>query len=254
MTATLYGMKHSHPVLCSRLALEATGIDHKVRHILPGMHGLYVRARGFDGWHVPALALEGRRIQGTIAIAQELHRHYPDAGIYPKDPAARAAVEAAERWGHDELQPIARRVFRWAGLRHNAVREWMAREVVGFPAPKLAGQAFVPVMHLFAIRISGADDEQVREDLARLPGLLDEADRLVEQGVIGGEPPNAADFQIGASLRLLMAHEDLRPIIEPHPCGQVTLRLLPDYPRPHEALAPVPAVLPKEWLPQPVAG
>ena len=248
--AHLYGMKHSHPVLAARMALELTGIDFQAHDVLPGLHGIVVRANGFAGWTVPALRLDGRRIQGTLAIARELHRVEPEAGLFPSDPGRRRVVEQAERFGHDELQPLARRAFRWAGIRDNAVREWMARYVVGVPAPALAGYAFKPVMILYGRYISKASDAQVRQDLARLPGLLDHVDALIDEGAIGGAAPNAADLQILTSVRLLLAHDDLRPAIAGRPCGQAALRLIPDYPRSGpDALPPIPAVLPLEWLP-----
>lgn len=250
--AQLYGMKHSHPVLASRMALELTGVDFEVHDVLPGLHGIVVRANGFAGWTVPALRLDGRRIQGTLAIARELHRARPEAGLFPSHPERRRVVEHAERFGHDELQPLARRAFRWAGIRDNAVREWMARYVVGVPAPALAGYAFKPVMILYGRYISKATDAQVRQDLARLPALLDHADALIDEGAIGGAAPNAADLQILTSVRLLLAHDDLRPAIAGRPCGQAALRLIPDYPRSGpDALPPIPAVLPLEWLPAP---
>jgi glutathione S-transferase len=189
-------------------------------------------------------------LQGTLAIARELDRLAPAAGLFPGDPERRRAVERAERFGHDELQAIARRVFRWAGIHDNAVRAWMAREVVGWRLPTLAGYAFKPVMVIFGRLISKATDAQVRQDLARLPGLLDRMDALVQEGTIGSGAPNAADLQILTSIRLLIAHEDLRPMIEPRPCGQAALRLIPDYPRAGaDALPPVPVALPAEWLP-----
>ena len=248
--ARIYGMKHSHPALASRMALELTGIPFDAHDLFPGLHGLIVRAQGFPAWTVPALEIDGRKVQGTLAIARELDRLAPGAGLFSSDGERRRAIERAERFGHDELQPIARRVFRWAGAHDNAVRAWMAKEVIGAPAPTLAGYAFKPVMMFFGRIVSKADDEQVREDLARLPGLLDHADALVEDGTIGGDAPNAADLQSLTSIRLLMAHEDLRPAIAPRPCGQAALRLIPDYPRPGpDALAPVPAALLPEWLP-----
>lgn len=252
MTAHIYGLRHSHPALAARMALELTGIPFKAHDLLPGLHGVIVRAKGFPAWTVPALEIDGRKIQGTLAIARELDRIAPDAGLFPRDPQRRRAVEEAERFGHDELQPIARRVFRWAGERDNAVRAWMAKEVVGTPAPKLAGHVLKPAMIFFSRVVSKADDAQVRNDLARLPGLMDRVDALVEDGTVGGAPPNAADLQIFTSLRLLMAHEELRPAIEPRPCGQAALRLIADYPRSGpDALSPVPAALPPEWLPAP---
>jgi glutathione S-transferase len=243
-------MKHSHPVLASRMALERAGLPFEAHDVLPGLHGIVVRARGFAAWTVPALAIDGRRVQGSLAIAREVHRLAPGAGLFPRDAERRRAVEDAERFGHDELQPLARRVFRWAGIHDNAVRAWMARYVVGIPAPALAGYAFTPVMVFFGRFVSRASSARVREDLARLPGLLDRADALLAAGTIGGDQPNAADLQILTSIRLLIAHEDLGPRVAPRSCGQAALRLIPDYPRSGcDALPPVPAALPPDWLP-----
>jgi glutathione S-transferase len=243
-------MKHSHPVLASRMALERTGLPFEPRDVFPGLHGIVVRAHGFRAWTVPALMIDGRRVQGSLAIARELDRLAPDAGLFPREDGRRRAVEDAERFGHDELQPLARRVFRWAGMRDNAIRAWMARYVVGMPAPALAGYAFAPVMVFFARYVSKASAARVRDDLARLPGLLDRADALLADATIGGDEPNAADLQILTSIRLLIAHEDLRPFVAPRPCGQAALRLIPHYPRAgRDALPPVPAALPPGWLP-----
>ncbi|HEX5191908.1 MAG TPA: glutathione S-transferase N-terminal domain-containing protein [Solirubrobacteraceae bacterium] len=247
--AHLYGMKHSHPVLAARMALELTGIPFAAHDLLPGLHGLIVRAKGFERWTVPALVIEGRRVQGTLAIVRELHRLAPAAGLFPTDPAQRRAVEAAERFGHDELQPVARRVFRWAGAHDNAIRAWMARHVVGMPLPWAAGYAFKPVMIVFGRVVSKASDVQVRADLARLPELLSRTDALLGAGTIGGAAPNAADLQILTSIRLLLAHQDLRLMIARRPCGEAALRLIVDYPRSGpDALPPIPAALPPEWL------
>jgi len=236
------------------MALELTGIPFEAHDLFPGLHGIIVRAKGFPRWTVPAVEIDGRRVQGTIAIARQLDRLAPEAGLYPSQADQRRAVEQAERFGHDELQPIARRVFRWAGAHDNAVRTWMAREVIGAPAPALIGLAFKPAMMFFGRVISKADDTQTRDDLARLPRLLDHVDALLADGTIGGATPNAADLQILTSVRLLMAHQDLRPAIAPRPCGEAALRLIPDFPRPGpDALPAVPAALPPEWVPGPPA-
>jgi glutathione S-transferase len=251
MTAKLYGMVHSHAVLAARLMLERCDVEYEARDIMPGLHAPVVRAAGFPRWTVPALLIDGRRLQGTLTISRELDRLYPAAGLFPDDIDAQRAVEEAERWGHDELQELARRVFRWAGAHSNAVRSWMAREVVGLPAPAAFGMAFTPVMVLYSRRVSGADDATVRADLARLPGLLDRADSMLEAGTIGAASPNAADLQIFSALRLLLAHADLRPSLEQWRCAQAALALLPDYPRSGPgALSPVPAALPAAWLGQ----
>jgi glutathione S-transferase len=246
MRAVLYGMAHSHPVHAARLMLERKGVEHRVVNILPGLHPLVVRAVGFRGGSVPALRIAGRRVQGTRRISRALDQLHPEPALVPADPAARRAVEEAERWGEAELQPVPRRIFRW-GLQHrNDLRKWMAREVVGIPGPLVgaAGAGFAPIGVLYA-RISAADEATVRADLQNLPALLDHCDALVADGVIGTGDVNAADCQILASVRLFLAMDDLRPLVEGRPCGDAALRLRPDFP------GPAPAMLPPGWVPGP---
>ncbi len=74
---------------------------------------------------------------------------------------------------------------------------------------------------------------------------------MLELGSIGGPSPNAADLQIFSSLRLLLAHADLRPRLGEWRCAQAAVALLPDFPRSGpDALPPVPAALPAAWLPE----
>lgn len=242
MDTKLYGMTHSHPAVAVRVMLELKGIEHEVRDIFPGLHPIVVRAAGFEGRTVPALRIDGHKLQGSLEISRALDEIEPFSPLFPADPELRRAVEDAERFGHDELQPLARRVFRFAALRSNEVRAWMAREVVGLPLPTLMGLAFKPVM-VYYTRIVGASAEAVRRDLDRLPQLLDSTDSLLAEGVIGGPQPNAADCQILASVRLLLAHADLRALIEPRACGHAALALIPEYKE------PIPAALPAGWLP-----
>jgi glutathione S-transferase len=231
------------------MALELTGIPFVAHDLFPGLHGAIVRAKGFRRWTVPALVLGGRKVQGSLAIARELDRLAPDAGLFPREAAKRCAVEAAERFGHDQLQPMARRIFRWTGAHDNAIRAWMARHVIGAPMPTMAGYAFKPAMVFFGRVVSKASDAQVRADLARMPELLERSDALLEEGTIGGAAPNAADLQILTSIRLLLAHEDLGRVIAARPCGKAALQLIPDYPRSGaDALPVVPAALPPQWL------
>lgn len=84
--ARLYGMGHSHPVLASRTALELAAIEFEACDLFPGLHGLIVRINGFRGWTVPALRIDGRRIQGSLAIARELDRLAPQVELFPRDP------------------------------------------------------------------------------------------------------------------------------------------------------------------------
>lgn len=249
MQVTLYGMKHSHSVLAARLMLRAKNIEYNSREILPGLHPLVVRAAGFPGSTVPALRLGPDLVQGSMRIARALDERFPDAPLFPAESRLRAEVEAAERWGHDALQPVAKRVFRRAGADHNAIRRWMLREVIGWPSPAALGHALQPAMAYYA-RIVDATSERVQQDLAELPRLLDHADQLIAAGTLGARIPNAADCQVLAPLRLLAAHEDLRPVVASWTCGRLALERIPDFPgAPVGALAPVPAVLPAAWIP-----
>ena len=84
-------------------------------------------------------------------------------------------------------------------------------------------------------RINKASAAAVRADLERLPALLDHVDELLAHGVIGGAEPNAADYQIAPSVCLLLAFDQLRPLIEARPAGAFATRVAPALPRPHTA-------------------
>lgn len=240
MEAHLYAIKLSHPGHAARLMLEHKGIEHKVTMFPAGLHPVLVRAAGFRGNTVPVLKIDGRRVEKSLVIARELERLKPDPGLYPADPAAKARVEEAERWGEAELQPIPRRMFRWALTQQRAAREWTAR-FEGLPLPSVQARANIPLVKRFAGAV-GATDERVRQDLAELPGKLDRVDELVANGTLSLEQPNAASFQIGTSIRALCIFAQMEPLLAGRPCGDIARSVLPDYPQ-------SPAELPSEWIP-----
>jgi glutathione S-transferase len=94
-------------------------------------------------------------------------------------------------------------------------------------------------------RAADASDETVRADFARLPEHLDRIDAWIADGTIGGPEPNAADYQIGTTLRAMMAMEDFAPAIEGRPAAELARRIVPEYP------GRLPAVLPLEWRTRP---
>ncbi len=49
-------------------------------------------------------------------------------------------------------------------------------------------------------------------------------------GVIDGEQPNAADLQIGATIRVLLPIADLRPLLAGNAAERIALRFFPEYP------------------------
>ena len=222
--------------------LEHKAIDHEVVNWVPGFHAALVRSRGFRRGTVPAMKLDGRRVQGTRAIARALDEARPEPPLYPADPGLRTRVEDAERWGDELLQPVPRRLVGSILVHSPELRTRLAREA-GVPAAGLVGTAGKPVTWYFAHKVGATDAAGLRETAASLPALLHHADELVSIGTIGGEQRNAADFQILTTVRLLIAIEDLAPMIERRPAGRLALDLMPDYP------TGVPAgMFPREWL------
>jgi glutathione S-transferase len=228
------------------MMLDRKGIDYKRVDLLPVISKGALRALGFPGVTVPALKFDGERVQGSRDIARLLDRVRPEPPLLPADPDRRAQVEEAERWGDEALQPVARRIL-WNGMRRDRspLRSYSEGARLGVPIG-LAVRTAAPIVALSA-RFNAATDDRVREDLAALPEMLERIDGWIADGVLGGDPPNAADLQIATSLRLLMTLDDLRPAIQARPAGQLALRIDPDYPG---RMAPV---LPAAWL-EPLAA
>jgi glutathione S-transferase len=240
--ARLYGIPMSHPVIAVRGMLERKRMPYRYVELLAGAHPPSLWTLGFRCSTVPALRLpDGRRVQGSLAIAQALERTVGEPSLYPLHAEARGDAERAERWGEAVLQPVPRRLIRW-GLRNDlSQRRWFADVASPLPAPVVTGTLMTPLAAIFA-RQAGADDEQIKRDLAELPVLLDEVERLLAAGVIGGDQPGAADFQIAASVRMLLAMQDVGRLVAGRPSEAFALALIPKYP-------PIPAALPPHWIP-----
>lgn len=241
MNARLFTIPASHPSWAARLMLERKGIPYKRLDLVEGVHRLILRAARFPGVTVPALILDGRRIQGTGAIARELDRVVAEPPLLPSDPEQRARVEEAERWGDEELQPVPRRLA-WNLLKRDRtpIRGYLEGSRTGLPVPIAAATA-APIVALGA-KLNAADDDSVRADLAALPAMADHIDALIAGGVIGGADPNVADYQIATSVALLLTMEDIRPLFAGRPAEGLARRLVPDFP------GDVPAALPAAWL------
>ena len=242
MNVTLYGIPGSHPVRAARLMLEYKGIPYKNVDIFPVLTRLVVpHVLGFQGNRVPAMKIDGRKIQGTQAIARELDRVQPEPLLFPSDPVQRSNVEDAERWA-DGFQQIPRTIIWWA-LKHAPASDkatFLAEAKLGLPAGALA-RTGAPIEY-GARKLNHSYDAEVERQLAELPTALDKIDALIGEGVLNGERLYVADFDIGTSLRLLMAMDDLRPAIESRPCGELARRVQPKPP------GHLQAVYPRSWL------
>lgn len=241
MNARLYVIPASHPSIAAQLMLEHKGISYKRTDLLPVVSKGVLRAVGFPGVTVPALKIDGDKVQGSRPIARELDRLRPEPPLLPADAEQRVAVEEAERFGDEELQHPIRQILWWGMKKdHAPLRSYSEGARIGMPIG-LAMKTAAPVVALSA-RFNEASDENARQALAELPALLDKVDALIAAGTINGPQLNAADFQIAPSIGLAMTLDDLRPAIESRPAAELARRLVPNYP------GKMPPVLPAEWL------
>jgi glutathione S-transferase len=237
----LFVIPASHPAISAQLMLAHKGIAYKRTDLMPGIHQAALKALRFPARTVPAMKIDGRKVQGSREIARELDRIQPDPPLFPSDPEQRTAVEVAERFGDEDLQAPIRRIL-WNAIKrdHSPLRSYSEGAKIGIPiglAVKTAGPLIA-----YATRYNEADDEHVRRDVAALPGMLQRIDDWCDAGVLGGEQLYAADFQIAPSIRLAMTLEDLQPLIADRPAGRLAMRIAPEYP------GKTPPILPPAWL------
>jgi glutathione S-transferase len=239
----LFVVPASHPCAAVERALELKGLAYDRVDLLPLVHAVHQQLV-FGRRSVPGLVLAGgERAVGSRVIMRVLDGLEPDPPLLPADAALRAKVEAAEAWGEEVLQPIGRRVL-WAALQRDQSALESYSEGANLPIPLSLAMRSSPVVTRLERVLNRASERAVREDLAALPADLDRIDRLIEDGVLGGEAVNAADLQIGSTLRLLGTLDDVLPVLEGRAAGALALRVFPSYP------GSVPAgTLPAEWLP-----
>jgi len=241
----LYSIPGSHPAAAARAMLEHKGIEYQRVDLPPVVSRVLMRAFGFPGNRVPALKIDGRKVQGSRDISRELEVIEPDPPLFPTDPERRAAVEEAERWGDEVFQQMPRTITWWALKRHKSdqttyLEGAAATARLGMPS-RVAVATSGPILRT-AIRLNDSTDETVRQTLASIGPALDRIDSWIEEGVLGSEQPNAADFQIAASVALLMTFDDVRERIEMRPAADLARRLYPWYP------GRVRPSFPPEWL------
>jgi glutathione S-transferase len=213
----------SHPCMTVAAALDRKGLEFERATLRTPHTEEMERIYGPGNGTVPGLMIDDEPVHGSVAILERLERMVPEPSLYPAPIAD--AVHEAERWGDAELQDLGRRL-PWGALhfRPEAMGTFGGAEPLD-PAGTDFAIRFARAMWKYH-RISA---EQLAEDLAGLPAKLDHVDRLAAEGIVGGDAPNAADLQIGATLRVLLTVGDLRPLLEGRPAEQIARRWFPDY-------------------------
>lgn len=228
MRVKLYVVHGSHPCAAVAKALALKGLPYSVVEWPPPMHAA-MQQLIFGARTVPGVKIDGEKISGSRAIMRRLDQLAPEPPLFPHEPAARAAVEEAERWGDELFQPIARTLI-WPAMRHSP------EAMVGYsrgsklPMPPAAIRVMAPVITRLECALNHTSDSAAQADLRTLPAHLDKIDAWIADGTIGGDPPNAADLQIGSTIRLLLTLADVRPLIAGRPCEALARRVFPDAP------------------------
>jgi glutathione S-transferase len=243
---TLYVLPGSHPCAAVEAALGLKGIDYARVELLP-IAPVVVGPLRWGGTTVPGMRLDGERLVGSRTIMRRLDSVVASPPLLPgRDDPAHEQVLEAERWGDEVFQSVPRRLIDAAFLRRPGAMESYAAEAKLPLRPALMRPAMPLTARLMA-RKNKATDEAARADIAALPEQLQRIEGWMEEGLMGGAQPNAADLQIGSTIRLLMTIGDVRPMVDNRPAARLT-RYFP------RMVGAVPSgVLPAEWLGQPAA-
>lgn len=226
MRLKLYVVHGSHPCAAVEKAMSIKGLSYDVIEWPPPLHAPIQRML-FGARTVPGLKLDGERISGSRAIMRRLDQLAPEPGLFPADAEARARVEEAEGWGDEVFQPIARELV-WSGFTHSPAAMVSYSEHSRLPLPPAAIRLSAPLIARMGARLNRTNDVVARSDLKALPAQLDRVDAWIADRTIGDfEHPNAADLQLGSTIRLLLTLADARPLIEGRPCAELAMRLFP---------------------------
>jgi glutathione S-transferase len=241
VSVKLYVLPGSHPCAAVEVAMRRKGIPFQQINLLP-MVQVAVGPLLYGGPTVPGMRIDGERLVGSRTIMRRLDVLAPEPPLLPPDTAERERVLEAERWGDDVFQSVPRRILDAGFLRNSGAMESYAGDAK-LPLPRAMLRPALPLTAKLMARRNHAQDEPVRADLAALAGHLEQIDAWIAEGLLGGEEPNAADLQIGSTIRLLETIGDVRPLIEDHPAATLTRYFPP-------MVGAIPAgTLPAEWLP-----
>jgi len=245
--AKLYVLPGSHPCAAVEAALQLKSIPYKRVDLLPSLEVL-LGPLLYGGRTVPGMRIDGERLVGSRRIMRRLDELVGEPSLLPPPGSpAYARVLEAERWGDDVFQSVPRRVIDVAFLRRPAAMESYAADAK-LPLPRALLRPALPLSARLMALKNRARDDVARADLTALPTQLERIDSWIAEGLMDAEQPNAADLQIGSTIRILMSIADVRPLIEGHPAAGLTRYFPP-------MVGEIPAgVLPAEWLASPDGG
>jgi glutathione S-transferase len=221
-TLTLHAVPPSHPCMTVAAALKLKGLEFERVDLPPGEHVERMQViYGEGNSTVPGLLVDDEPVHGSRVILARLEKIAPEPTLYPSE-----EVREAERWGDEELQDLGRRL-PWGVLHFRP--EAMGTFAGGAPLDGPGTDYAIKYVRA-SWRYHGITAARLQEDLAGLPEKIAHIEQLAERGVIDGQQPNAADLQIGATIRVLLPIADLRPPLAGSAAERIALRFFPDYP------------------------
>lgn len=246
-TRKLYALPASHPCAAVEAALRLKSLEFERVELLP-LTQLLVGPLRYGGTTVPGMRIDRERIVGSRTIMRRLDELVAEPPLLPPSGTpAYAQVLEAERWGDEVLQSVPRRVLDLAFVRSPATMLSYAVDAK-LPLPLSLLRPAAPLTAKLMALQNHASEDAVRADLAALPAQLDRIDGWIADGLLGGERPNAADLQIGSTIRLLGTIADVRPLIDGRPAAALTRYFPP-------IVGEIPAgTLPATWIPLPTSA
>jgi len=222
--------------MTAEAALRLKGLEYQRIDLQPGPHIEEMeRLYGEGNKTVPGLLLDDEPVHGSRAILARLDEVAPEPSLYPSD-----EVRAAEAWGDEVLQDLGRRL-PWGSLQF---RPEAMGSFAGAGELDPAGVDYALPFVRAAWKYHRISAQRLADDLAGLPTKLDYVKSLIGDGVMGGDSPNAADLQIGATLRVLANVGDVRPLLEARGLDTFAKRWFPECP----GFIPAGA-FPRSWIP-----
>ena len=202
---TLHALPPSHPCMTVAAALQLKGLEFDRVDLAAGPHVEQMQEiYGEGNSTVPGLMIDDEPVHGSRAILARLEEIEPEPVLYPSE-----EVREAERWGDEVLQDLGRRL-PWGALHF---RPELLATLFGGSQLDGPGTDYAIRMIRAGWKYHGITAARLHDDLAELPGKLDHIEQLISSGVIGGEQPNAADLQIGATVTVLLPLGDLSGLL-----------------------------------------
>jgi glutathione S-transferase len=225
--AKLYGIRGSAPSFSPELMLRHKGIPYRRVNLIPDRHRKRLPAKGFPGSTVPALLVDGRRVQTNRAIARVLDEIVPEPRLLPAGRAVRADVEAAELFGDEIFQQAVRRIVLWS-LVNDPDSVTPDPAIGALPIPRNAWLRRRLTRQSFDV--FGITDAVVRDDFKALPEMLDRLEGYIAEGALNGPDLNAADFEIAPLIAALLGVSDVASDMVERPVATLASRVMPSHP------------------------